>query len=483
MAPPPPPPPGPPPPPMMPAPTAAPSGQERNLLLNSIRQGAKLKKTVTVDKSGPLIAGRVAGVTSSNNDSSRDVVSNNTPRVNGGPPGLGGLFAGGMPKLKPTGLGIGSTTNSSANTSPRNLTSDTKNRGPPPQPPPASQKPNIPSSASDSILTSSPANNGYPSRPMNGPPVLPSKPPVGGYGKPNVAPKPPVIREPSSPNQSALHSQPSSLSGSSQTLNDFRGGNSGSSQNLSNFSQNDQANKPSPPPKKISLNGRAGVNRAQSMRAPRSPPVAPTTNPPFPPNVRNNLVKNQSSLHQSQDSLNGSRNFLASKTGTLPHNFQKMAPLPPSIPPPPTPNQSQRGTPTRPPISKPPPPPSRPAAPPAPPPPPPHRTSPAPPPPPSVQGRLAPTAPCSGPPAPPQRNSSMRNGAHSYPTEIENRFSQHFHSVSEFPEPGAFRNLTKHYNTSSANAKQPAPQPPVHLQPATHVQLSTKLYPNNTSQC
>lgn len=58
MAPPPPPPPGPPPPPMMPAPSAAPSGQERNLLLQSIRQGAKLKKAVTVDKSGPLIAGK-----------------------------------------------------------------------------------------------------------------------------------------------------------------------------------------------------------------------------------------------------------------------------------------------------------------------------------------------------------------------------------------------------------------------------------------
>lgn len=59
MAPPPPPPPGPPPPPMMPAlSAAAPSGQERNMLLQSIRQGTKLKKTVTVDKSGPLIAGK-----------------------------------------------------------------------------------------------------------------------------------------------------------------------------------------------------------------------------------------------------------------------------------------------------------------------------------------------------------------------------------------------------------------------------------------
>lgn len=192
------------------------------------------------------------------------------------------------------------------------------------------------------MTTTSPANNGYTVRPANGPPILPSKPPVGGYGKPNVAPKPPVMREPSSPNysanQSSLHQHSNSIGGSSQTLNEYR---MGSSQNLSNFSQNEQVSKPSPPPKKLptNSNGRTSVNRAQSMRAPKSPSVAPSTNPPFPPNTKHNLVRNQSSLHQSQDGLNY-RNYTTSKMGTLPHNFQKMAP---NIPPPPTPNQSQRG--------------------------------------------------------------------------------------------------------------------------------------------
>lgn len=298
---------------------------------------------------------------------------------------------------------------------------------------------------------------------MNGtsrpaPPVLPSKPPVGGYGKPNVAPKPPVAKEPVSPNQSSLHSQTSGIGGSLQTLNDNR---AGSSQNLSILGQINQLNKPSPPPKKLSVNGRPGVNRAQSMRAPRSPPVAPTTTPPFPPNIKQSLVKNQSSLHQSQDSLN-SRNLVVSKTGTLPHNFiQKVAQQPPNTPPPPTPSQSHRGkhrrprfpfrlncvlivsvpagTPTRPPVSRPPPPPSRPPAPSAPPPPPPHRTGHAPPPPAPPIDRLTPSvvsamsnrfflynffisiqtsfllqASNSGPPAPPTRNSSMRNGVPSY---------------------------------------------------------------------
>ncbi|KAL0267984.1 UNVERIFIED_CONTAM: hypothetical protein PYX00_010091 [Menopon gallinae] len=450
-APPPPPPPGlAPPPPMMPSAMPAAVNNQRGLLLQSIREGTKLKKTVTVDKSAPFIPGKTSSVTSNNsisNESSRDVVSNSAHRnhmnVNGGgPPGLGSLFTHGIPKLKPTGLSIGLTNNSSRETPTRGLSTETKARGPPPQPPPASQKPSMLSafspfqSASDSTLASV---NGT-SRP--GPPVLPSKPPVGGYGKPNVAPKPPVAKEPVSPNQSTLHP---SIGGSLQTLNDNR---AGSSQNLSSL---DQLNKPSPPPKKISVNGRPGVNRAQSMRAPRSPPVAPTTTPPFPPNAKQNLVKNQSSLHQSQDSLN-SRNLLASKTGTLPHNFiQKVAQLPPNTPPPPTPTQS---TPTRPPVSRPPPPPSRPPAPSAPPPPPPHRTGHAPPPPAPPVDRLTSAASNSGPPAPPTRNSSMRNGVPSYLTEIETRFSHLFHSVHEFPEPGAYRRVIKNYNTkASANGK------------------------------
>lgn len=179
-------------------------------------------------------------------------------------------------------------------------------------------------SASDSILTSSYSANNTSSRPNNCSLILPNKPPAGGYGKPNVAPKPPIAKEPSPPQISFIHQQNSSA--------DYSGNDQSSSQT--------EQGKPSPPPKKISLNGRIGVNRAQSMRISKSPPVAPTTSPPFPPNYKQNLVKNQNSTHQSQDALNG-KNLGVSKTGTLPHNFQKMALFPPNIPPPPTPSQSK----------------------------------------------------------------------------------------------------------------------------------------------
>lgn len=83
---PPPPPPGPPPPPMSMPPmakftpaksTSSGSGDNRNALLSQIQMGAKLKKTVTVDKSGPAVAGKVAGAgDSSTATRSRGAASN-----------------------------------------------------------------------------------------------------------------------------------------------------------------------------------------------------------------------------------------------------------------------------------------------------------------------------------------------------------------------------------------------------------------------
>lgn len=88
-------------------------GDTRSALLQSIQKGTKLKKTTTVDKSGPIISGRVADPNSSNNNTRTNSgapsrppppVNNGTAQMNGTPK-LKGIFEGlsSMPKLKPVG--------------------------------------------------------------------------------------------------------------------------------------------------------------------------------------------------------------------------------------------------------------------------------------------------------------------------------------------------------------------------------------------
>ncbi|XP_063974491.1 uncharacterized protein LOC135161123 isoform X1 [Diachasmimorpha longicaudata] len=183
--------------------------QGRNQLLQSIRAGKQLKKTVTVDKSAPAISGKVKNGLSPNSPASPSVPSSTNSTITSGPMALGGLFAGGMPKLKPTGLRT-AIVEKEVSSPPATHSSGTMKRGPPPVPPPAAQKPQM--------QTESPPE--------------PSK----GFGKPTLAPKPPGP-------------PPAIISGSS-TLQ-----------------------KPCPPPKKLDLLRSGGVSRAQSMRLPRSPPV------------------------------------------------------------------------------------------------------------------------------------------------------------------------------------------------------------------
>lgn len=78
----------------------APSADGRNALLLSIQKGAKLKKTVTVDKSGPVIQGKVSSPGAVN----RAPVTT-TPSDSSNGQKLGGIFEGlsKMPKLKPVG--------------------------------------------------------------------------------------------------------------------------------------------------------------------------------------------------------------------------------------------------------------------------------------------------------------------------------------------------------------------------------------------
>ncbi|XP_063708201.1 uncharacterized protein LOC134836867 isoform X2 [Culicoides brevitarsis] len=110
MAVPPPPPPGPPPPPVIGnfnLGGGSNAGQARNMLLADITKGKKLKKTITVDKSAPIISGKV---TSNNTSTSHANLgsqtlnsSSNSISMNG--PKLGGIFGdmATMPRLKPVG--------------------------------------------------------------------------------------------------------------------------------------------------------------------------------------------------------------------------------------------------------------------------------------------------------------------------------------------------------------------------------------------
>lgn len=211
-----------------------------------------------------------------------------------------------------------------------------------------------------------------------------------GFGKQNVAPRPPLVLPP----QTSLT----------------------------------MPRKPSPPPKKLLPTNNVTVSRAQSMRLARPSPASESAS--------------SYSLHQSQDRLN---------EATPPPPKPVSRALKPPVAKPPSPPKlgatSSRTAPpppsrvTAPSIPPPPPPlPSR-AAPPQP--------RPAPVPTPS----LPPTPPTRNtsvrngqhpPPVPPQ----LQQPAY---LDLEIHFSEFFHPISDFPPPEQFRRVTKVYNSKSGN--------------------------------
>ncbi|XP_029826686.2 LOW QUALITY PROTEIN: proline-rich protein 2 [Ixodes scapularis] len=402
---------------------------DRSVLLSQIRGGATLRKAVTNDRSAPIIDAnkRAAAPTQAPADGA-------APKLNV-PAGLAGLFAGGMPKLRPlnpTATGASpappSTPRSGAPSGPRPggaplqqpaapsgdtppgrrapapFPADLAPRGPPPLPPPSSQKPSLgPPQGGPSPV----------SRSRTGPP-LPSKPPgvtrsasqtsLGAkrgpapLRAPQVKPPPP----PKSPTVGAVAASGPRFG----TVGPHAGA-------------------------RLQLPG-APLARRQSFGAPDSRPAegagqqgagpqpggpAKPSGPPPPP--RN--VSVPSNLHQA-------------------HKSRSAPPAPPL---------------RAPPASRPPPPPLRGQPPPLPsslPPQLPQRNQPRP------QGPAAAPRPS---PTPPLRSSSMRNSA--APAAFESRFS--FRPIDHVPGPVYAATEVKRYPSKvpRQNHQRQAPPPPTHF--------------------
>ncbi|CAK9817828.1 hypothetical protein ANTPLA_LOCUS9504 [Anthophora plagiata] len=278
--------------------------QDRSLLLQSIRAGKTLKKTVTVDKSTPAVSGRVRGEPGNSSSSNTRENSSNVASSginvtsNGGPIGLGGLFSSGMPKLKPTGLRITSV------------------------PPPAIQKQQIfaqkANSTQGQTTTDSVSSNAEAPK---------------GFGKPTLAPKPP-----STPS-STLHKP----SPPPKKLNLTTGGSVSRAQSM-RLPRSPPVLAPTTPSLHQSQDC---LNETQPRPTNRilRPPVA---KPPSPPTFRaNNTITTATRVAPPPPSrITVSAPCIPPPPPPLPHRpaptHQRLAPPPPPPPTPPTRSSSMR---------------------------------------------------------------------------------------------------------------------------------------------
>ncbi|KAL7829135.1 hypothetical protein AOLI_G00300200 [Acnodon oligacanthus] len=444
-APPPPPPGGPPPPPTFSQANTTPpklsrdEAKGRGALLSDICKGTRLKKVAVVnDRSAPLIekpkgvsgggASSAGGATSGGGASSGGVTSGAQP--------IGGLFQGGVPKLRPVGDGsVGRSAMQPPSCRPvaprppcRADEAEVQQQASPPESG-RSQRPSLPDLSRPSSATSSPSpgmkhstSAPPPPPPMsrrgNAPPAPPQKatgvpynrekplPPTPGQRGPSPAPGPP----PPPPVK--------------------------------------------PPPSPVS-------NRASSSSSSSS--LAP---PPPPPYRQQISVTNgpSSPVNEAAPELPQRHNSLSKKPAPGSHTPTRAHAPPP--PPSPTPQAGRPPPPARDP-------PGRAAAPPvpgqtsrngrdAPPPPPPYRTHGSssdppsrgkPPPPPS-------RTPAGPPPPPPPIRNGHTSNPRSFVDDFESKYS--FHPLDDFPPPEEYRHFTKIYPSKANRVVRGAPPlPPV----------------------
>ncbi|XP_007669446.1 WAS/WASL-interacting protein family member 1 [Ornithorhynchus anatinus] len=446
----------------------------RNALLSDISKGKKLKKAVTNDRSAPILdkpKGGGGGGGGFGGGSSGGGGSGGGFGGGGGPPGLGGLFQSGMPKLRSTA----------------NRDNDSGGSRPPILPPGGramSAKPFSPPSGPPRFPGSSPGHKGgapelqrsrmpppprpdASCKPDGGPPPIPNtprpfqssfhnrgSPPVPGVPRqPNLGPTPPPfpghrnpasggsIRQSSPGPPSPFFNRPPLPPAPGRAMEDKL---PPPPPPLGNRPMINREGAPPPPPQNNKPPVPSTPRPTTTSQAPPPPPPPSRPGPPaFPPG----------SGGGDEIPRLPQRNLSLTSSGPLLPSAGRSGPLPP------------------PPMERPPPPVREP----------PSRSGPLPPPPPiNRNGNIAraspapqlpsrggletqrggprpplpPDRPGSGaPPPPPPPSSSIRNGFQDSPCEDEWESRFYFHPVSDLPPPEPYVPMNKNYPSKLARSE------------------------------